>query len=199
MDYLRKVYQLNISLLGVIPEVWRQVRVADSDTLANLHETLQVVMGWTNVHMHMFIKGKEKYGVPDDQFPDDTRNEQQTRLRQVLKKPGDSLLYIYDFGDAWEHRVVLEEVLPYDLSQPLPACCYGERACPPEDVAVRPVMMNFWRRRPTRRILNMTIWSAGSGVISSLICSISTLPMSCCERVNFAWSDAGFSEWWAFA
>ncbi len=138
MDYLRKVYQLNISLLGVIPEVWRQVRVADSDTLANLHETLQVVMGWTNVHMHMFIKGKEKYGVPDDQFPDDTRNEQQTRLRQVLKKPGDSLLYIYDFGDAWEHRVVLEEILPYDLSQPLPACCYGERACPPEDVGGPP-------------------------------------------------------------
>jgi len=138
MDYLRKVYQLNISLLGVIPEVWRQVRIADSDTLASLHETLQVVMGWTNVHMHMFIRDKEKYGVPDDQFPDDTRDERQTRLRQVLKKPGDSLLYIYDFGDAWEHRVVLEEILPYDLSQPLPACCHGERACPPEDVGGPP-------------------------------------------------------------
>ncbi|AKH21526.1 plasmid pRiA4b ORF-3 family protein [Sedimenticola thiotaurini] len=138
MDYLRKVYQLNISLLGVVPEVWRQVRVADSDTLASLHETLQVAMGWTNIHMHMFIKGQEKYGVPDDQFPDDTHNEQQVRLRQVLKKPGDSLLYIYDFGDAWEHRVVLEEVLPYDLSQRLPTCSGGARACPPEDVGGPP-------------------------------------------------------------
>jgi hypothetical protein len=123
MDYLRKVYQLNISLLGVIPEVWRQLRVADSDTLADLHDTLQIAMGWTDIHMHMFIREGEKYGIPDEQFPDDTRNEQQTRLRQLLKKPGDGLLYIYDFGDAWEHR---------------PICCYGERACPPEDVGGPP-------------------------------------------------------------
>ncbi len=138
MDYLRKVYQLNISLLGVVPEVWRRVQVSDSDTLAELHDTLQIAMGWTNVHMHMFIHQGTKYGVPDDQFPDDTRDEKRTRLRQLLKKEGDNLLYIYDFGDAWEHRVVLEEILPYDLSQTLPVCCEGARACPPEDVGGPP-------------------------------------------------------------
>lgn len=138
MDYLRKVYQLNVSLLGVVPEVWRRLRVADSDTLGDLHDTLQIAMGWTNIHMHMFIREGHKYGVPDDQFPDDTRDERQVRLRQVLKKAGDNLLYIYDFGDAWEHRVVLEEVLPYDLSENLPLCNAGERACPPEDVGGPP-------------------------------------------------------------
>lgn len=138
MDYLRKVYELNISLLGVVPEVWRQVRVADSDTLAQLHDTLQIAMGWTNVHMHMFITEGQKYGIPDEEFPDDTLDEEKVRLRQVLKEAGDNLLYIYDFGDAWEHRVVLKRILPYDLSQPLPVCCDGGRACPPEDVGGPP-------------------------------------------------------------
>jgi hypothetical protein len=41
--------------------------------------------------------------------------------------------YVYDFGDDWEHAVVIEKVGPLDPDQQYPALITGKRACPPED------------------------------------------------------------------
>jgi len=51
----------------------------------------------------------------------------------LLKKEKDSLIYEYDFGDSWEHKIILEKILPYDASLKVPSCIKGKRACPPED------------------------------------------------------------------
>jgi len=42
------------------------------------------------------------------------------------------MLYTYDFGDGWEHDIVLEKVLPPDPVVGL-SCLAGKGACPPED------------------------------------------------------------------
>ncbi|MBN2501081.1 MAG: plasmid pRiA4b ORF-3 family protein, partial [Anaerolineales bacterium] len=42
--------------------------------------------------------------------------------------------YEYDFGDGWEHIILLEKILPFDPQQDYPICIKGKRACPPEDV-----------------------------------------------------------------
>ena len=45
---------------------------------------------------------------------------------------GARLLYEYDFGDGWQHELVLEEILLGDESfQQM--CVAGQRCCPPED------------------------------------------------------------------
>ena len=52
---------------------------------------------------------------------------------QVLPECGAKFLYRYDFGDNWEHVVVLEKVLPPEGGVRYPVCLGGARACPPED------------------------------------------------------------------
>jgi hypothetical protein len=76
--------------------------------------------------------------VPDpDQFEDDIKiiNESRVPLDTVLTAEGDSMVYVYDFGDNWRHEVVLEKIAPSDAAaSPKPVCLAGERRCPPEDV-----------------------------------------------------------------
>jgi hypothetical protein len=43
------------------------------------------------------------------------------------------MLYEYDFGDGWEHEILLEKILPRDPGVRYPRCIGGARACPPED------------------------------------------------------------------
>jgi len=131
---LRSIYQLKVSLKGSRPPIWRRLLIASTDNLEDVHIALQIVMGWTNSHMHEFAKNGVRYGMPDEDFPSDVRDETDFRLDQVLKKEKDNLHYVYDFGDGWEHQVVLEKILTFETGAVLPVCLKGSRACPPEDV-----------------------------------------------------------------
>ena len=91
---------------------------------------------------HMFSTGSRRYSLPDtwaDEFrmPGTPRDldERKYRIGQLLKREGDWITYMYDFGDSWEHRVTLQNVLPYDPAVRLPAGTAGSRRCPPEDCA----------------------------------------------------------------
>lgn len=59
---LAAVYRLHVSLDGVEPMVWRRVRVRSDETLAGLHEILQLAMGWSNSHIHLFETEGGEYG-----------------------------------------------------------------------------------------------------------------------------------------
>lgn len=54
-------------------------------------------------------------------------------VRSYLNEAGQAVSYEYDFGDGWEHRIVLKEIVPYGQGAKHPICVGGERACPPED------------------------------------------------------------------
>ena len=45
----------------------------------------------------------------------------------------DRIDYEYDFGDGWEHTLVVEERTVAQDGAVYPACIAGEGACPPED------------------------------------------------------------------
>jgi len=130
---LRQIYQLKVTLKEVKPPVWRRLLVASNISLSHLHHALQIAMGWTDSHLHQFVHGSMCYGEPDPDLQESGQDERKFRLDQLLKKEKDWLRYEYDFGDGWEHRVVLEKVLPFEPSAVLPACVDGKRACPPED------------------------------------------------------------------
>jgi hypothetical protein len=116
--------RLRVSLRYVVPEVIRVVDVPASSTLPELHDLLQAALGWTNSHLHQFVAGETRYGVPDDEDWEEQCDEAGVRLRDL---PG-AFTYLYDFGDGWEHGV---EVLGPGGDRP--GCVYGEGACPPED------------------------------------------------------------------
>jgi len=137
------VYQLKITLRDILPPIWRRVRVPAGIRLSQLHEAFQIVMGWTDSHLHQFEKDGALYGLPDDEFSDsDVFDDTLAALDQLLKAEGDSLLYVYDFGDDWRHDVVLEEILPGEAAG-RPVCIAGERKCPPEDVGGTPGYERF--------------------------------------------------------
>ncbi len=130
------IYQLKITLKDIRPPIWRRVQVRSDATLAQLHWVIQISMGWTNSHLHSFnIQGNE-YGVPMLEFDFDdmeVRDEQIVKLSKVIPEEKFKFSYLYDFGDSWEHEILVEKVLEADPSVHYPNCITGKRACPPED------------------------------------------------------------------
>ena len=129
----RTIYQIKISLIGVKPPIWRTVLVPGDLGLGAFHDVIQLTMGWTDSHLHQFIANQIFYGTTDDDFEFEMEDETQYKLSQLLTKEKESLVYEYDFGDSWEHKILLEKILPDDGKTVLPVCIKGKRACPPED------------------------------------------------------------------
>ena len=128
------VFQLKVTLLDTKPPIWRRVLVDGGSTLDHLHEVIQAAFGWWNDHLHEFEVGRTRYGVPDpdEDWGEPPRDERRTRLAAIARE-GTSFRYTYDFGDGWDHKIVVEKVLPADSTITVPACIDGRRACPPED------------------------------------------------------------------
>jgi hypothetical protein len=93
-------------------------------------------MGWTNSHLHSFTINGVDYGVPMPEYSfgePDVRDEATVLLSRSVRKEKFKFDYLYDFGDSWEHQVVLEKILERDEAMTYPVCIKGKRACPPED------------------------------------------------------------------
>lgn len=127
-------YEILIALVDADPDIERRVVIPDQTTLAGLHLVIQATMGWTNSHLHAFI-------APDGVAYGDSSldeigyaDESDVVVADVLRAPGDTLHYEYDFGDSWEHQVELMAVRSGEQSRPgTAACIAGRGACPPED------------------------------------------------------------------
>ena len=130
----KKIFQLKITVKEFTPKIWRRIQV-DSDTLlSDLHKIIQTSMGWTNSHLHQFIKNKRLYSLPsEDDDEVGAIDSQGVKLSALLKKQKDRMVYEYDFGDGWIHDVMLEEILPADGAVKYPICLNGEMHCPPDD------------------------------------------------------------------
>ena len=128
------MYRLKVTLRGSRPPIWRRLEIRGDTTLFQLHQILQVAMGWTDSHLHQFRRGTTYYGESDPEFGADRENERRVRLSEVLRKPRDRMVYEYDFGDSWEHDVVRESDASSAAGGSSPRVVAGRGACPPEDV-----------------------------------------------------------------
>jgi len=131
----KEIYQIKISLKGFSPKIWRRLLVRSDILLPDLHKIIQTTMGWTNSHLHQFVKNQEYFALPSDDdwdaFP--THDYRKIKLNSLLKRTKDKLTYEYDFGDGWKHEILLEKILPFDESLKYPVCLAGKMSCPPED------------------------------------------------------------------
>jgi hypothetical protein len=97
-----------------------------------LHQVLQIVMGWTDTHLHQFTIGGERYAIPS---PDDwgQRPSDERKVRLVDFAGSETRFrYENDFGDGWEHDLVVEKRT--EMAPVAPTLCIdGRRSCPPED------------------------------------------------------------------
>jgi hypothetical protein len=143
----QEIYQLKVTLRYTKPPIWRRLLVPAGLTLEVLHDVLQRVMGWTDSHLHEFRVGQKRYGIPDpeDQLMDlpPVGNERSAHLFKVLGKAGAKAMYTYDFGDCWEHAIVVEKVLQPEPGIAYPMCVGGKLHCPPEDCGSIPGYYNL--------------------------------------------------------
>lgn len=128
------VYQLKITLRGARPPIWRRVQVKDM-TLAELHGIIQEAMGWGFSHLYSFKVGGVEYGDPmmtGDEL--DMEDDGKARLSRLIRGENFKFSYTYDFGDNWDHEILVEKILPPENDRDYPVCLAGKRACPPEDI-----------------------------------------------------------------
>jgi tetratricopeptide (TPR) repeat protein len=128
------VYQLKVTLRGSRPPIWRRLLVRADTRLSTLHAILQVAMGWTDDHLHQFEAGARRIGVPRRGGWAEVEDERRVRLSEVAPGERARLTYEYDFGDSWEHQIVVEKVGSAERGAVYPVCLAGRRAGPPEDV-----------------------------------------------------------------
>lgn len=128
-----EVLQLKVTLADVTPPVWRRLLVPEHLSLAQLHDILQAAMGWEDSHLHAFDVEGTTYGpLDDDDADEDELDEQDISVGGALASSG-RLTYQYDFGDSWEHEVVVEARSTTPVKMSFAKCVDGENACPPED------------------------------------------------------------------
>ena len=130
----KRLYLLKIRLLDIEPEIWRRFVVPANITLDRLHDVIQIVMGWTDTHIHEFTIGKKRY----TEYPESKEDGLvcgRYRLDDLIKQKGRTFSYQYDFGDDWGHELTLEDSRYFnpELHSEV-ACLDGVGACPPEDV-----------------------------------------------------------------
>jgi hypothetical protein len=124
-------FQIKVTLKHTKPPIWRRIIVAPEISLHRLHDVLQIAMGWDNSHLYQFETPDGFFADPSFEM-EETQNSRKTSLNSVLYRTKSSIRYDYDFGDGWEHQILLEKVVDLDRSV-LAFCLGGARSSPPED------------------------------------------------------------------
>ena len=129
--------QLTISLRDSKPLIWRSILVNKDTSFFELHHILQIVMGWKNYHLFEFnLDGyrigmieENGFGYANGLLLDATK----LLLTDILSLEKDRFQYNYDFGDCWQHEIMVEQVVAHQDNNIFPSCIYGQLNCPPED------------------------------------------------------------------
>lgn len=138
------VYQFKISLLEVKPLIWRRIQVVETYSFWDLHVAIQDAMGWQDYHLHEFniinpnTTKNTLIGYPEEMFGFIEENRVVLaswlhNIQDFFSLDNPKARYNYDFGDDWEHEIVLEAILPKEPKVKFPKCLAGARSCPPED------------------------------------------------------------------
>ena len=106
-DQPAPIYQLKVGLRGATPPIWRRLEVPADISLARLHRIIQVAFAWDGIHLHVFQTPYGEFGIADAELGH--RAEAPVTLEQVAPTVRSAIRYTYDFGDDWEHDVLVEE------------------------------------------------------------------------------------------
>jgi len=154
-----QIHELKITLRRSKPPIWRRIAVPSDIKLSDLHVVIQIVMGWTNSHLHQFvIRNPRPRPTPQDLLSPDipariemmmasrdrcwsdprmeleeAEDEAKARLCELAPAVKSKLNYEYDFGDGWEHQIEVVKIGPPAQGTDYPVCLKGKLACPPED------------------------------------------------------------------
>lgn len=146
-----KIYSFKITLENVGVPVWRKVQVNSASTFLELHKIIQILFDWQEDHLHDFriqkSNGIRQKNVIIESDEEDTSplfdiffGDAKTRLSETEEHLHDHFLvekdqarYTYDFGDDWQHKIVLEKILEPAEGTTYPICTAAKNDAPYED------------------------------------------------------------------
>jgi hypothetical protein len=134
-DSFNEIATVRIELRDSDPLIWREVEVPTSVTLFVLHDIVQATMAWFDYHLWEFTVGTQRYGLPmeDGWDTEPCIDASKVRLRDMLKPRRTTIDYLYDFGDGWEHRLIVSRIRAGEPGISYPRYVGGEWNAPPED------------------------------------------------------------------
>lgn len=98
--------------VALAKSLWRRIEVSADHTLLDLHRSIQRAYAFDDDHLYsFFMNGKpwsrEKFTCPmDDEGP----YVDEARIGELGLFVGQSILYLFDYGDDWRFRVELEDI-----------------------------------------------------------------------------------------
>ena len=113
-----KGYQLKITVKGSSPPIWRRVVVPSGITFADLDQIIEYLFGWTHSHLYDFRILDEDLLIieePDSYYEEEANVEIIDDYFYETAK----INYTYDFGDCWEHTILVEKEVDYDENFPI--------------------------------------------------------------------------------
>jgi hypothetical protein len=137
---------LRIELEDIKPLIWRRVGVRTSMTLKAVHDVIQTIMGWLDCHLWELAANGRRYSmlVPNDaDWNERIKDVAKTKLSALLASGVREIGYLYDMGDNWQHRIIVEKLKAAELGALYPQFLGGERRCPPEDCGGIPGYYEF--------------------------------------------------------
>ncbi len=145
-----QVYQFKVTLSDIRPPIWRRIQVPENYTFWDLHVAIQDAMGWADYHLHKFTifslrEGEEvEIGIPNPDWNEtEVLHDRKQKIADYFALENREAEYVYDFGDYWEHIIMLEKILPREKGVKYPLCIKGKRACPPDDCGGAPGYEEF--------------------------------------------------------
>ena len=130
MSRVNDIAVLRIELEDIKPLIWRRVATRTSMNLKAVHRVIQAAMGWLDYHLWEFEANKQKYGmlVPDEpEWNERIKNAGTTRLSALLARGVREIGYVYDMGDNWHHRIIVEKLKAGEPGARYPQFLGGER------------------------------------------------------------------------
>lgn len=124
-------YVVKILLRDSKPPIWRRVSLPCDITLYDLHNIIQLAMGWNNSHLHAFSLNNRHYS--DHKITPEIGIDERTVCINALLKIGSKLSYEYDFGAGWLHHIIVEKFEMPTSDERKVICIKGSKAVVNED------------------------------------------------------------------
>jgi len=108
------VYRLKVSLLDDT-SIWRVIEIKGSQTLHALHKAIFSAFDRFEEHLYAFYMNNKPYdeaSAYEPPYADERtgKDTSRTRIDSLGLRPKQKFLYIFDFGDDWQHRVEVLDI-----------------------------------------------------------------------------------------
>ena len=138
-----QVFTVRVDLHRSTPPIWRRLELRSHLSLEDVHTVLQAAFDWAGYHLWRFAAGGAPFDEDAQQFMCEFDVEEgedpdgipagEVRFGELLQSEGDTLEYLYDYGDGWDLGIMVESVREAEEDDAPARATGGSRAAPPED------------------------------------------------------------------